>query len=439
MDRDLYPHLLAWKRSPRRKPLLLKGARQVGKTWILKAFAQREYQDSIYLNFEEDPRIGGLFEDRLSPEALLRNIGLYLGTRIEPGPRTLLIFDEVQACAGALNSLKYFFEHAPQVPVAAAGSLLGIRLGRTQSFPVGKVDMLDLRPLSFLEFLDAHGESGLRELIASKRDFTPFPEPLHARLNDLLKLYYFVGGMPEAVDCHAQERDLAAVRKIQRDILNGYQLDFAKHASPSDIPKLSLVWESIPVHLARENKKFMFSAIRRSARGREYENAIAWLSDAGLIRKAFRVSTARLPLRAYARPNIFKVYALDVGLLCAMTRLPPSVLIEGDRLFREFRGALVENYVAQQLVQGGAAALHYWASDGGRAELDFLHEQAGAVLPLEVKAGLNPRSKSLRSYDQQFGPPSLSRTNLLNLRRDGRILNYPLYAISRFPDSSLSG
>jgi len=432
--RDAYHELLDWQGSPRRKPLLLRGARQVGKTWLLKAFGAREYAQTVYLNFEEDPGLGGLFAGSLSPKDVLRNLGLYLGRRLAPGPGTLFVFDEVQACARALSSLKYFQEQAPEAHVAAAGSLLGIRVARETSFPVGKVDLVDLHPLSFLEFLDAHGESGLRELIEEQRELLPFPEPLHEKLVDLLKRYYFAGGMPEAVACHADEGDTGAVRRIQDDILRGYHLDFAKYAAPHDIPKLSLVWESIPAHLARENKKFVWAAVRSGARAREYENAIAWLVDAGLVHKVFRVSTVRLPLRAVASQGAFKLYALDVGLLGALTRLPASALVEGNRLFTEFRGSLVESYVAQQLVQRGVHELYYWASPGGRAELDFVVAHDGDVWPLEVKAGVNPRSKSLRSFDERFSPPVLSRANLLNLRRDGRICNYPLYAVTRFPE-----
>ena len=431
MRRDLDSRLTEWRLSEGRKPLLLRGARQVGKTWALRAFAAREYERSLYLNFEEDPGLAGLFAGRLSPEVVLRNLELYTGTRVEAG--TLLILDEVQACAEALNSLKYFAEHAPEVHVCAAGSLLRVRLGRMKSFPVGKVQMLDLGPMTFLEWLDARGEGGLRELIEGLEVFGSVPEPVHDRLIGLLGEYYFVGGMPEAVELYSRTRDVDGVRRVQRDILRGYELDFAKYASPTDIPKLSLVWGSVPAHLARENKKFMFSTVRKGARAREYENAIAWLADAGLIRRAFSVRVVRLPLAGYARRDIFKVYPLDVGLLCAMVKLPASVLVEGNRLFVEFRGSLVESYVAQQLVAAGEEDLFYWTSPGGRAELDFVVERDAQVFPLEVKAGLNLKSKSLRSFDDQFGPPVLSRANLLNLKADGRTRNYPLYAVSRFP------
>ncbi len=434
MKRDVYDRLLDWKSSPRRKPLLLRGARQVGKTWLLKRFGEQEYAETVYLNFEEDPRLGGLFAGALSPANVLRNVGLYLGRTLSPGPETLFVFDEVQASAEALTSLKYFQEQAPRVHIAAAGSLLGIRVGRRTSFPVGKIDFIDLHPMSFLEFLDAHGETGLRELIESLDRIEPIAEPLHGKLTDLLRRYYFAGGMPEAVACDASAGDAGEVRRIQDAVLRGYHLDFAKYAAPRDIPRLSLVWESIPAHLARENKKFTYATISPGARAREYENAIAWLVDAGLVHRALRVSTVRLPLGSVASHSAFKLYALDVGLLGAMTRLPSSALVEGNRLFTEFRGALVESYVAQQLVQRGDHNLYYWTSSGGQAELDFVLAFDGDVYPLEVKAGVNPRSKSLRSFDERFSPPVLSRSTLLNLRRDGRIDNYPLYAVARFPE-----
>lgn len=442
LERDCYERLLQWKASPRRKPLLLRGARQVGKTWLLRALGQRAYSSCLYLNFEEDPRLAGLWEGALDPATILGNLALYKGVEVVPGD-TLVVLDEIQFCNAALNSLKYFAEEAPEIHVAAAGSLLGIRLSGDRSFPVGKVDLVDVHPLSFAEFLDAHGEPQLRALIQGRETAEPLPDPLHERLLEILRTYLFVGGLPEPVCVHSEGGSLQEVREVQRSILESYHLDFAKHASPSDIPKLSLIWESLPSQLARENRKFMFSAVRPGARAREYENAVNWLVDAGLVHKAFQVSTARIPLLAYARTNVFKVYALDVGLLCSMTRLPESALVEGARILEEFRGALTESYVAQQLVARDGGRLCYWSSSGGRAEVDFLLEEAGAVLPLEVKAGVNPRSKSLRSFQQQFSPPVLTRASTLNLRRDGDVLNVPLYAVWRFPelvlDSSRDG
>lgn len=332
-----------------------------------------------------------------------------------------------------MNALKYFQEEANEFHVAAAGSLLGVKLSVPKSFPVGKVNFLSLHPMTFLEFLDALGEGRYRALLENLRDWEPLPRPFHEELVQLLRKYYCVGGMPEAVGCYAGTKDIAEVRKIQKEIITSYALDFAKHTPASDIPKLSHVWESIPVQLARENKKFLFSAIRKSARAREYENALLWLEDAGLIIRAFMTATARLPLNGYADRSAFKVYALDVGLLCAMAGLTADLLARGDRLFTEFKGALVENYVAQELRAASNTDLFYWKSASGAAEVDFLSQMGNSIYPLEVKAGINPKSKSLKSFDTHFGPPLLIRATLLNLRRDAKIVNIPLYAVSRIP------
>lgn len=433
MKRDALGQLETWKRSPHRKPLILQGARQVGKTWILKEFA-RTYPQSTYLNFEEDPKLRSLFETA-KPDEILSNIELYSGGPPRDWDNHLLILDEIQVCSAALNSLKYFHEHAAPVHVAAAGSLFGIRLAGPQSFPVGKVDFLELWPLTFFEFLDAHDETQLRRSLEDRSGFEGLPDAIHDKLIALVKRYTFVGGMPEPVERHRSGASLSEVRAVQHDILRGYALDFSKYAPATLIPKLSLVWESIPTHLGRENKKFMFSALRKGARARGYEDAIAWLCDARLALKCHRVTQPTLPLKAQANSSVFKVYALDVGLLSAMTRLESAVLLDGSRVFEEFRGALTENYVAQELVAHGHA-LHYWASSGGRAELDFIHAAGKDILPLEVKAGINARSRSLRSYDQQFAPRFLCRTTALNFKKQGHLHNYPLYAASRFPELS---
>ena len=312
---------------------------------------------------------------------------------------------------------------------AAAGSLLGVALSTPRSFPVGKVDFVDLHPMTFLEFLDALGEGRYRGVIEEHDVPAPFPEAFHHALLDLLRAYYFVGGMPEAVAGYAANRDAAAVRAVQQAILDAYVLDFAKHAPAREVARIIAVWESLPRHLARENRKFIFSAVRPSARARDYEDAIVWLEGAGLIMRAFAVESARLPLRGYADRRSFKVYALDLGLLGALVGAAPQLLVHGDRLFSEHRGVLVENYVAQQLTAAAVGELHYWRSSGGKAEVDFLLERGGEILPLEVKAGVNPRSKSLRSFDAQFAPPLLVRSTLLNLKRDARVMNIPLYAL----------
>ena len=429
MERDLYTNLVEWKSSPRRKPLLLRGARQTGKTFLLRQFGDREYERIVHCNFEEDPALDGFFRRDLDPHRIVAELSVYKGFDIQAESH-LIIFDEVQASDRALTSLKYFQELAGGYHVAAAGSLLGVKMSRPGSFPVGKVNFLDLHPMSVLEFLRAMEKPRYADLLLGLTEPEPLPEAIHSDLIDLLRSYYFVGGMPEAVSNYAEAGDARIARQIQNEILDSYVLDFAKHAPATDIPKLGLIWDSIPSHLARENKKFMFSAVKKGARAREYENSLKWLQDAGLVHFCYAVSASRSPLKHYADRSVFKVYALDVGLLGAMARTPPEVAVQGDRLFTEYRGAVAENYVAQELVAGGHPDLYYWRSAGGKAELDFLYEIGRTVVPVEVKAGLSRKSKSLRSYDQQFGSDMLVRANLLNLKRDGKICNVPLYAVS---------
>ena len=429
MERGLYTNLVEWKSSPRRKPLLLRGARQTGKTFLLRQFGDREYERIVHCNFEKDPALDGFFRRDLDPHRIVAELSVYKGFDIQAGSH-LIIFDEVQASDRALTSLKYFQELAGGYHVAAAGSLLGVKMSRPGSFPVGKVNFLDLHPMSLLEFLRAVGKPRYADLLLGLTEPEPLPEAIHSDLIDLLRSYSFVGGMPEVVSHYAETGDARITRQIQNEILDSYVLDFAKHAPATDIPKLGLIWDSIPSHLARENKKFMFSAVKKGARAREYENALKWLQDAGLVHFCYAVSSSRSPLKHYADRSVFKVYALDVGLLGAMARTPPEVAVLGDRLFTEYRGAVAENFVAQELVAGGHPDLYYWRSAGGKAELDFLYEIGRTVVPVEVKAGLSRKSKSLRSYDQQFGSDKLVRANLLNLKRDGKICNLPLYAVS---------
>ncbi|VEN74951.1 conserved hypothetical protein [Candidatus Desulfarcum epimagneticum] len=428
MKRDIYQRLSEWKSSFGRKPLLLRGARQTGKTYIIQKFGRNEYEKMVYGNFEEDPYLGEFFQRDLNPDRILNELSLYYGHRIRPGV-DLVVFDEIQTSNAALNSLKYFQEKRNDIHIIAAGSLLGIKLSEPGSFPVGKVNFLNLFPMTFMEFLDAMGESRYRKLLEGLRDPEPLSEAFHSHLIDLLRKYYFSGGMPEAVRVFFETGDARQTRRAQEEIVTSYVMDFAKHAPAFDIPKLTLIWDSIPGHLARENKKFVFSAVKKGARAREYESALVWLEDAGLIHRAIVAETPRHPLKYYADSGCFKVYALDVGLLGAMSGTPAEIPAQGNRLFNEYGGAFVENYAAQQLVSHFQRPLYYWRSKGGRAELDFLCRLKGRIFPLEVKAGVNPRSKSLRSYDSQFSPPDLFRTTLLNLKKDGKILNLPLYAL----------
>ena len=430
MKRDIYAKLLSWKSSTRRKPLLLQGARQTGKTFILKEFGRNEYGNTVYCNFEENPDLDRFFQRDLNPGRVLAELSIYMNLEIRP-EADLIIFDEIQVSNRALNSLKYFAEQRSDVHIAAAGSLLGVKLSGPGSFPVGKVNFLHLYPMTFMEFLTAMEESRYRKLLEDVDAFVPLTEAFHIHLIDLLRRYYFVGGMPEAVKHFAETGNGWETRKTQEEIIKSYVLDFAKHAPATDIPKLTRIWDSIPKHLARENKKFVFSAVKKGARGRAYENALAWLEDAGLIYRANAVASAKHPLRHYADTGCFKVYALDVGLLGAIAKSPVELLAQGERLFNEYEGAFVENYVAQQLVSHFPQKLYYWRSKGGRAELDFLCQFADQIFPLEVKAGINPKSKSLKSFDLQFKPSRLGRTNLLNFKKDGKICNLPLYAVSR--------
>ncbi len=331
MKRDIYTNLLSWKSSPRRKPLLLQGARQTGKTFVLKEFGLHEYVNVVYCNFEENPALDGLFQRDLDPERILAELAIYMNQEIYP-ESCLIIFDEIQVSNRALNSLKYFAESTPDVHIAAAGSLLGVKMSSPGSFPVGKVNFLQLYPMTFLEFLTAMGESRYRALLESIDTFVPLTGAFHLHLIDLLRRYYFVGGMPEAVKHFTEGGKASEIREIQMEIIKSYVLDFAKHAPAADIPKLSQIWESIPRHLAKENKKFVFSAVKKGARGRAYEHALTWLEDAGLIHRAYAVETAKHPLKYYADTGCFKVYALDVGLLGAVARSPVELLAQGERL-----------------------------------------------------------------------------------------------------------
>lgn len=428
MKRDLYPKLLAWRSSARRKPLVLRGARQVGKTFLLKAFGARGYKDCAYFNFEEDPSLDRFFQGKLDPKEILEKLSIYAEKKILPH-KTLIFFDEIQESERALSSLKYFGETANEYHVASAGSLLGIKLSQSGSFPVGKVNFETLYPLSFFEFLNAVEKPSLRAYLEESRRVDPLPDPFHQELIDWLRKYYFIGGMPEAVKQYVEGQDFEKVREVHHEILTSYQLDFSKHVSPSDILKISALWESTPAQLAKENKKFVYSALQKSARAREYETALQWLQDAGLILKSHLITTPKFPLKGYRDPQSFKVYLLDVGLLGSMSQMPAKILLEGDRMFQEFHGSLVENYVAQELTASIATDLFYWASEG-KAEVDFLISKDDEIFPLEVKAGLARGAKSLHVYDEKYHPKRLIRTSLRNLKRDGKLLNLPLYMVS---------
>lgn len=433
MQRYLYQKLLDWKHSPRRKPLILKGARQAGKTYLLKQFAEQEYADFLYLNFEEAPLLKTFFQEDLQPNRILRELEIYFKKKFLP-ETNLLIFDEIQECPQALNSLKYFCESKNNYPIVAAGSLLGVKLA--SSFPVGKVNFLHLYPLSFFEFLMAMDEEALVDFLKNLLVTDSIPLPFHEKLVKYLKYYLVIGGMPEVVQAYKERKSLDEVRVIQKEILDTYALDFAKHAPASDVMKIMALWQQIPLQLSKENKKFVFSAIRGSARAREYESALQWLVAAGLIIKTHAISGVGLPLKAYAIQNAFKIYALDVGLLGAMAQLDFRIVLEGNNLFEEFKGALIENFAAQMLNLHYQDDIYYWTSSG-MAEVDFVIAKHQAIFPLEVKAGLSKHKKSLQVFGDKYLKTTpvnvLSRANPLPLKQQENFVNYPLYLLELFP------
>ena len=432
MKRDIYKKLQSWKASEFRKPLILRGARQTGKTYILQEFGKSEYRHCHYFNFEENSYLASLFTRDLNSERIINDLSLYQKKEINKGD-DLIIFDEIQACNDALNSFKYFNEHNNDYHIASAGSLLGVRMSKPKSFPVGKVDFLDLYPMTFYEFLDAIGHGRYREYLENIDTITPIPDIFHLELIDLLKQYYLVGGMPEAVSRYTANPNHADYRTVQKTILDSYALDFAKHAPSPDIPKLSLVWKSLPSQLAKENKKFLFSVIKEGARAREYENALTWLENAGLIHRSTLITSPKIPLIAYQDLTSFKIFACDVGLLGALSNAPTDTVQNDLSILTEYHGAFVENYVAQHLATMVDIDIHYWKNAGRAAELDFIIQNGSAILPIEVKSGINVKSKSLTFYMTKYEPPLGLRTSLRNFKLDNLILNIPLYAIQSLP------
>lgn len=417
-----------WKNSKRRKPLIIEGARQVGKTWLMKEFGKQAYTDTVYINFDSNTRMADLFAVDLDTDRLILGLELYAGRKID-SDNTLLIFDEVQEVPKALASLKYFYENAPQYHIVCAGSLLGIALHQGTSFPVGKVDFLKLYPLSFSEFLMATGNERFAKLL-KKQDFEMITNFKQTYI-DALKQYYFVGGMPEAVQSFAESKDFNEVRTIQKRILAAYEQDFSKHAPNEIVPKIRMLWNSIPSQLARENKKFIYGLIREGSRAREYETAIMWLSDCGLVHKVSRVNAAGIPLKAYEDLKAFKLFIVDVGLLGCMTGLHQRTLLDGDDLFVEFKGALTEQYVCQQLKTIEDLGIYYYTNDRGSCEIDFVIDTGEQIIPIEVKAETNLRAKSLKTYRERFEPELSVRTSMADYKKEDWLLNLPLYAIEQ--------
>lgn len=428
MRRQQLTFLQNWKNSPYRKPLIIHGARQVGKTWLAREFGKNQYEKVAYIDFLNNPRMQELFKQDLDVDRILQGLKAESETDIEP-QNTLIILDEIQNVPEALTALKYFYENMPEYHIIVAGSLLGLSVNHSVSFPVGKVDFMTLRPLSFIEFIDALGEQQLLDLLNS--DDTSLISMFRDRYINLLKTYYFVGGMPEVVKMYVNTSSWNKVRRVQKDILIAYDSDFGKHAPINIVPRIRQVWNNIPAQLAKENKKYIYSLIREGARAKEYELALAWLEDAGLIYKVPRVESPKIPLKSYENIDAFKVYILDVGLLAAMTDLTAQTLLEGNDIFTEFKGALTEQYVLEEMKSLDLYAA-YWSRDkGSMAEVDFISQINDQIVPIEVKAEENLQSKSLRVFYDKYQSETNIRTSLSDYRSDSWLTNLPLYMINQ--------
>lgn len=430
MNREALEYLMKWKESKFRKPLIIKGARQVGKTWLMRKFGENYYSSVAYINFENNDRMKQLFDKDYDIDRLIFGLQIESNTQIDEN--TLVIFDEIQEVPKALTSLKYFKENAPQHHVLAAGSALGVGLHEGFSFPVGKVDFLNLYPMTFLEFLQASENNQLVDLIKS-RDFdlmTVFKD----KLIDLLKHYYFIGGMPEAVFVYQETYDLNQVRDVHRRLIDGYEQDFSKHVPNLLLPRVRMAWQSIPAQLSRENRKFVYGLVKEGARAREYEIALQWLFDMNVAAKVVRITKPDIPLNAYQDPNSFKIFMNDVGLLSTLSNLDMKRLLEGNQIFEEFKGALTEQFVFQEIRSLDNLTPHYWSADRSSAEVDFVIEYEGKIVPIEVKATNNLRGKSLKSYFDRYHPEKSIRTSLADFRDEGWLINIPLYALSQFLD-----
>ena len=434
MKRDRLAYLSTWKESPARKPLIIRGARQTGKTWLMKEFG-KTYQKIAYVNFESNPSLKTLFAVNFDLRRILLAIQIETSVVVEPG-NTLLILDEIQEAPGALTSLKYFQENAPDYHVISAGSLLGVALSGHTSFPVGKVEFLDLYPLSFTEFLEALNEKPLVDLLTT-RDWKMITN-FKARYIERLRQYYYIGGMPEAVSVFTQRTDFDEVRRIQKQILIAYEQDFSKHAPFEIVPRIRMLWNSIPAQLAKENRKFIYGLIRHGARAKEYELAITWLIDCGLIHKITNVTKPAIPLKAYEDFGAFKLFLVDIGLLAAMTDFDAKTLLDGNDLFEEFKGALTEQYVLQQLIVSQEIGIYYWSPENAKAEIDFLLQIKEKIVPLEVKAAENLHAKSLRVYSEKYQPESAFRTSLSDYRKEDWMTNLPLLYPAVNPSMSRS-
>ena len=429
MERFALASLLKWKKSKTRKPLIIQGARQVGKTWLVKEFGRREYEQVAYINFESSDSLKSIFREDFDISRLITAFQIETGIKIRPD-NTLIILDEIQEAERGITSLKYFCENAPQYHIIAAGSLLGITMHQKTSFPVGKVDFLTLYPMSFNEFLLALGQVQLYELLKSN-DWLMITN-FKAKLIGHLRHYYFIGGMPEAVSSFISENDFDRVRTIQKSILSAYDHDFSKHAPAEIVPRIKMLWQSIPSQLSKENKKFIYGVVKQGGRAKEFELALAWMTDCGLVHKIQRISKAAVPLIAYQDTSAFKLFILDVGLLSAMGGLTKHTILMGNSIFSEFKGALAEQFVLQHLKTRQDVQVFYWSSDTSRGELDFVIQNNDRVIPIEVKAEENLKAKSLKSFFEKFNPTISVRTSMSDYRKEGWLVNVPLYAIDSF-------
>ncbi|MGN0325760.1 MAG: ATP-binding protein [Lachnospiraceae bacterium] len=429
MERYAMKQLEKWYNRKNRKPLILKGARQVGKTWLMKEFGRTHFKYTAYVNFDNNKNMSSVFDDDYDIDRILMAINIETGVKIYP-EETLIIFDEIQENPKAIASLKYFCEEAPEYAVIAAGSLLGVAIHKGVSFPVGKVDTLELNPLSFREFLLAIGEDGLVSLIDEMN--IPLIEIFREKYIDWLKKYYYIGGMPEVVSSFVAEKDFTEVRRLQKRIVEMYEADFSKHTAANELPRIRMVWNSIPMQLAKENKKFFFGKIKEGARAKDFEIAIEWLLDCGLIKKVYNVSKPAIPLKAYTEFSAFKLYLLDVGLLAAMSELDAKSILDGNSIFVEFKGALTEQYVLQQLIAGTEYTPYYYSETKAEGEIDFLIQRETDVVPIEVKAEENLKAKSLKVYCDKFHPQMAIRTSMSNYREQDWMVNVPLYILDQY-------
>lgn len=427
MKRTTLAELIAWKNSNSRKPLMIRGARQVGKTWLMKEFGNTQYAQTIYVNFEKNKRLKTLFTDDFDIKRVIIALQAESGLTIH-AENTLLIFDEIQAVPEAITALKYFCEDAPEYHIVAAGSLLGVALHAHISFPVGKVAFMDMYPLTFLEFLDAIGENALVEILhdADWKLITAYKSKYIERLRQ----YYYVGGMPEAVLKFSENNNFKEVRDIQKQILEAYEQDFSKHAPLEIVPRIRMIWNSIPAQLAKEHRKFIYGIIKEGSRAKDYELAISWLIDCGQVSKVCRANKPAIPLKAYEDRSAFKLFLVDVGLLAAMGNIEAKTLLEGNAIFTEFKGALTEQYVFQQLNSTNDYVIYYWSAERSSAEIDFIVQYNSLIVPIEVKAEENLQAKSLKVYAEKFIPKIAVRTSMSDFRKQDWLTNLPLYAIS---------